>query len=272
MNIKRTFFSIVLVFAFTFNSWGQSLLPRPVPPRLVNDFTGILTSGQVDALERKLVAFSDSTSTQIAIVIVNDLQGYDRSEFAYKVASEWGVGQKGTNNGLLILVKPKTPQSGGRTFIAPGSGLEGVIPDIICGEIIDREMIPRFRADDYYGGLDSATNVIMALASKEYTAEAYGKKGGSGKDAAAPIGGLLFLIFIVVIILASVGSNNKNLGSRGSKGLPFWLLMSMMGSGHSHGGSWGGFSGGGGGFSGGGGGFGGFGGGGFGGGGAGGSW
>ena len=247
--------------------FSQDIPDRPVPPRLVNDFAGLLKSEEINILERKLVAFNDSTSTQIAIVIVPSLMGYDKSDYAQRLAEKWGIGQKGRDNGVLILVKPKTPDSNGEIFIAQGYGLEGAIPDITCGEIVDYEILPAFRTGDYFSGLNNATNTLMSLARGEYSAAEYGKsaKKSSGKN--APIGFIIFIIIIIFIIFRkSGGSNNKNIGTGG---LPFWLLLGMMGSGRgSHRGSWGGFSGGGGG----GGGFGGFGGGGFGGGGAGGSW
>ncbi len=105
---------LLLFIVIALPSNGQSLVPRPQPPHLVNDFAGVLSSSDVQRLEQKLVAFNDSTSTQIAVLIVNDLQGYDKSEFAYKVATDWGIGQKGTNNGVLVLVKPKTLEFKGR--------------------------------------------------------------------------------------------------------------------------------------------------------------
>jgi len=246
---------------------AQTLLARPEPPRLVNDYAGVLSASEVQSLENKLVAFNDSTSNQIAVVIVNDLQGYDRSEFAYKVAKDWGVGQGDFNNGLLVLVKTKTEAAAGQIFIATGYGLEGAVPDIACADIIDREILPRFSENNYYGGLDAGTDVLMALAAGEYT---YGNYAGGEMSPALP-GIIFFIIVILFIVIVSAGSsNNKHLRKGGSSNLPLWLLLSMMGGGRSHGGSWGGFSGGGG--SSGGGGFGGFGGGSFGGGGAGGSW
>ncbi|HUW91766.1 MAG TPA: TPM domain-containing protein [Bacteroidales bacterium] len=247
---------------------AQTLLSPPVPPRLVNDIAGVLQASEVQALEDKLVAFSDSTSNQIAVVIVDDLKGYDKSEFAYIVAKEWGIGQADFNNGLVVLVKTKSASSDGQIFIATGYGLEGPIPDIACADIIDREILPRFMKGDYYGGLNAGTDVLMSLASGEFSYADYGKQGGSGSSGSVPV--IVFIIFIIGIILLSSGnSNNKQLRRSGTSSLPFWLLMGMMGSGKSHGGSWGGFTGGG---SSGSGGFGGFGGGGFGGGGAGGSW
>jgi len=265
MKNPSYFILLTLLFLLPLSLGAQTLLPRPDPPRLVNDFAGVLSSSEVQALENKLVAFNDSTSNQIAVVIVSDLQGYDKSEFAYQVARDWGVGQADFNNGLLVLVKTKTDESLGQIFIATGYGLEGAIPDLACADIIDREMIPRFRVDDYYGGLDAATDVLMSLASGEYNYDTYAGKGSSGSFPA-----IIFIIFIIaVIIMASAGnSNNKHIKKSGTSNLPLWLLLSMMGGGKSHGGSWGGFSGGGGSS----GGFGGFGGGGFGGGGAGGSW
>ena len=263
-RINSVIASLLLSFITVSGLWSQDFPARPVPPRLVNDFAGVLSAQDAERLESKLVAFNDSTSTQIAIVIVSDLHGYDRSEYAQKLASEWGIGQKGKNNGVLVLVKPKTEASGGRAFIATGYGMEGILPDITCAQIIDNEMIPRFKENDYYGGLDAGTNVIMALAAKEYTAADYAKGKPSGKHG-IPVLGIIFIIILLVIFLSSSsGSNNRHIGRGGAGSIPFWLLM---GSGGSSGGSWGGFSGGGGG-----GGFGGFGGGSFGGGGAGGSW
>jgi uncharacterized protein len=268
---RKSFYLQTLVVLFYMVTSGpvfsQNLPEKHVPPRLVNDFAGMLTAGEVSRLERKLDAFNDSTSTQIAIVIVASLDGYAPADYAQRLGQKWGIGQKGKDNGVLILIKPKTSDSKGEAFIATGYGVEGAIPDMVSGEIVDYEILPAFRNGDYFGGLNKATSTLMSLARGEFSAADYVKKGTKSSTKGAPIG--LFVIIIVVIIAMisrnSGGSNNKHIGTGG---LPFWLLMGMMGSGRGSSGSWGGFSGGGGG----GGGFGGFGGGGFGGGGAGGSW
>ena len=260
---------VILLFLVTgsVNIYSQDFPEKPVPPRLVNDFTGLLSAGEVNSLERKLVSFNDSTSTQIAIVIVKDLNGYAKADYAQRLGEKWGIGQKGLNNGLLILIKPTSQGSKGEVAIATGYGLEGAVPDLICAQIVDNDILPAFRRSDYYGGLDKATTTIMALARGEYTAEEYGKKNKKSAAKAAPFG-IIIIIFIIIMFLSNSGKSNHSNISR--SGLPFWLLLGMMNSGrNSHSGSWGGFSGGGGG---GGGGFGGFGGGSFGGGGAGGSW
>jgi uncharacterized protein len=272
MKKKFCFITILLVILpVLFNTlFAQDIPEKPVPPKLVNDFAGLLTSQEANALERKLVAFDDSTSTQIAVVIVKELNGYDLVDFADRLAQNWGIGQKGRDNGILVLVKPKTADSGGEVTIRTGYGMEGVVPDLTASEIIDREIVPAFRNNDFYGGLDKATNTLMALTRGEYTADQYNRRSGSSKKGGS------FLIPIIIIIVVLMLSRGGRGGGRGrlttGSNLPFWLLMSMLGSGGgSHRGSWGGFSGGGG-FGGGGGGFGGFGGGSFGGGGARGSW
>ena len=272
--LSSTLPALILVAFLSGKIIAQEFPEKPVPPRLVNDFAGMLNSQDVAALERKLVAFNNSTSTQIAIVTVSDLQGYGISDYTQRLAEKWGIGQKGLDNGVLILVKPKTSESSkGEVFIAQGYGLEGVIPDIVCGQIVDYEILPAFLAGDYYGGLEKATSTLMSLARGEFTADQYGKPKKKDLSGIAPF--IFFIIFLIVImfIRSNGGSNQKHISR---KGLPLWMLLAMMNSGSNrHSGSWGGFSGGGG-FGGGGGGgfggFGGFGGGSFGGGGAGGSW
>ena len=247
--------------------FGQDIPERPDPPRLVNDFASMLSDWESDFLEQKLVGFNDSTSTQIAIVTVSSLNGYDIMDYAQRLGEKWGIGQKQLNNGILILVKPKTDDSKGEITIVQGYGLEGAIPDIVCGKIIDNEILPAFREGAYFAGLDNAASILMSLARGEFSADEYGNKAENGKGDGIPAGIIIFIIFIILMVIGgrSKGSNNKNLGSGN---LPMWLLLSMLNSGGSHKGSWGGFSGG----RSSGGGFGGFGGGSFGGGGARGSW
>jgi uncharacterized protein len=262
--------SIILITLFSGGIAAQDFPEKPFPSRLVNDFAGMLTSREVAALEEKLVTFDDSTSTQIAIVTISDLHGYDKADYAQRLAEKWGIGQKGLNNGIIILIKPKTERSSGQVQIDQGYGLEGAIPDLVCSQIIDNEILPEFRNGNYYQGLDKATSTLMSLASGEFPADQYGKSKGS--DPGNIITTIFFIIFLIILFMRSGGGSNQRHISR--KGLPLWMLLSMMNSGgNKHDGSWGGFSGGGGfGGGGGGGGFGGFGGGSFGGGGAGGSW
>lgn len=268
--LPKVFQAALLISLATGSSSAQDIPDKPEPPRLVNDFAGILDQDQVNALEARLVAFNDSTSTQIAIVTVSSLEGYDKADFAQRLGEKWGIGRKGSNNGVVVLVKPKQPGSSGQAQVSPGYGLEGVLPDLACSKIVEGDMIPYFRNNDYYGGLSKAVGTIMSLARGEFTADQYLKKGNKIPVKSPVPVALIFIIFFILIAIFGRGSgNSSNRRNFGSNSVPFWVLMSMMNSGRgSHGGSWGGFSGGGGS----GGGFGGFGGGSFGGGGAGGSW
>lgn len=265
---------LLLPVIFMMTAMGQEI-PEPMsPPRLVNDFAGILNSGQIRHLEQKLVAFDDSTSSQILVVIVKSLNGLTKEEFADQIGEKWGAGQKGKNNGVVVLVKPKYGNDRGQARISVGYGLEGAIPDAIGKRIVENDMIPYFKQGDYFSGIDKATSTLISLAKGEFTAEQY-KKGTGGS-----LAGILVPIIIIILIIIFMRRNSGNHYTTGSKGTSLWTaiwLASMMGN-RGHGGSWGDFRSGGGSFggwgggSGGGGGFGGFGGGSFGGGGAGGSW
>jgi uncharacterized protein len=262
-------FIILLTGLFMVSFASGQDIPDPMqPPRMVNDFSGLLKAGDREKLEKKLQDFYYETSTQIYIVILDDIVGYDISDYTFRLGEKWGVGTKGKDNGAVILLNPSPDRQHGNAYIATGYGLEGVVPDAIANRIIDFDMIPHFKELDYYGGLDAASNTLIELTRGEYTADEYLQRNQQQDSSAIP-----FLIFIFFVILFSVIGRARSarqyaLGHH----VPFLLaLLLASGSSRSHSGSFGSFrSGGGGGF--GGGGFGGGGGGSFGGGGAGGSW
>ncbi len=249
--------------------------PAPDPPTLVADFAQMLAGGQRMTLEMKLNEYSRVYGTQIAIVTINDLGGMDPADFADQLAEQWGIGQAGRENGVLILVNPGQANQRGNVHISIGYGLEGVIPDITAKRIVDREILPNFREGRFYEGLDQATTVLMQLAAGEFPAEEYDQA-----DEPSVLAGFFTVLFIFLIIFLL--SRKRNAHYSPGKEIPFWTWLWLM-SNASKGskGSWGDFSSGrgsfgrgsfGGGSFGRGGGFGGFGGGRFGGGGAGGSW
>ncbi|MEA3317645.1 MAG: TPM domain-containing protein [Bacteroidota bacterium] len=263
--------SIILSIAFltlaSFNSYSDEL-PDPLdPPRIVNSYVKFLSNSEEQNLEQKLRRFNNSESTQISIAIVDNLQGYDKSSYAFRLAEKWGIGQEGKDNGILILVKTKTNNSKGEVFIATGYGLESVIPDAIAKRIVEKEIIPNFRKGLYFNGLNEATNTLISLSTGKFTADDYIKATGSSK-APFPIS-IVFIFIIIFSIFGRVrGARRHSVGHN----IPFWVALTMMGSSGRHsGGGFNNFSSGSGSF-GGGSSFGGFGGGSFGGGGAGGSW
>ena len=221
---------------------------RPNPPRLVNDYANLLKATDRDYLEAKLAKFADTTSTQIAVVIMASVpNGYDYSDYAERLAEKWAIGQKGKDNGVLLFLGMKEH----KVWIATGYGVEASLPDITAKLIIENYIVPAFKAGDFIGGLDKGTTAIMQAVSGQFKPEVHKKNKGLP---------FVFIGAILLMILLSIfgrrgGGNNSSTFNRG---------------GYYGGAGWGG-SGGRGSWSGGGG-FGGFGGGGFGGGGAGGSW
>ncbi len=259
-NCIRTFLLFTLLLFVAGIGFAEGGIPeKPNPPRLVNDFAHILSPDQVQSLESKLLSFNDSTTVQIVVVIVPTLDGYDKADYAQQLGQKWGVGGSKFNNGFVVLIKPKNASENGDAFIATGYGVEQFVPDATAYAIVNNEMIPRFKKNDYYGGINTAIDVIMSLVKGEFTADSYGKsqKGSS-------IGFIIMIIIVIIILISRNNNNHRTINRSGAGGMLFFPWM--MGGGGSSGGSSGGS------FGGGGGGFGGFGGGGFGGGGAGGSW
>jgi uncharacterized protein len=248
------FFLQALLFAN--NAIAQTIIAKPNPATLVTDMAGVLTPEQKQALENKLVAIDDSSSNQIAVVIIPSLDGYPKEEYATKLFRDWGIGNKKTNNGVLLLIAVNDRQ----IRIEVGYGLEGAIPDITALNIIDNDIKPAFKAGNYYEGIDQATDNIAKAAVGEY------KVAKAKKSKSRGSGGFLIILIIIFLVLRNGrGGGGSNIGGSGFSDVATGMLLgSLLGGGGRHGG--------GGGFGGGGGGFGGFGGGSSGGGGAGGSW
>jgi len=263
----RILFSFFIGLIFHLQAFAQDF--PPVAKELVTDYTNTLNSSQKQELERKLLAFEDSTSIQIAVVVMNSTGDYDIADYGDRLAKQWGVGNKKFDNGILFLVA-----LGDRAVtIRTGYGLEGAVPDVIAYRIIENEVKPAFRQGDYFKGIDDGTSALISYSKGEYKADpkdGYSTEGGGG----IPVIFIVIGIIILISIISKSGGGGKNgggkvMGGRGSSDLFWWTLLNSLGRGggdNDGGGFGGGFGGGGGG------GFGGFGGGGFGGGGASGRW
>lgn len=260
-NIKTRWDKACLVLMglllFTNIGFAQKIPARPNPPHLVNDFANILTDKQEHALEQKLVAYNDSTSTQICVVTVKSLGGTDSNDFAYQIGEKWGVGTK-ENNGVVILVKPKTADEQGDVSIQVGYGMEPYVTDAINYEIRTKVMIPAFKENNYYKGIDGAVDAIIALASGAFKGfKSYGNDDDEDDDGVGLIMIGVILLFIYIILRALGGKGNNGGGKGGFwRGLLWGILLSNTrrgggGSWGGGGGSWGGSSGGFGGFGGG---------------------
>jgi uncharacterized protein len=257
-------FVCLFASAQSVENFVKTKIPKPDPPKLVNDLAGVLTADQRVALEQKLVAYDDSTSNQIAIVTIESLNDLPIEEVTLQVLRQWGVGgQAKKDNGIVILAAIADR----KIWISTGYGMEGAIPDITAKNIIESDIVPNFKAGNYYRGFDAATSSIIKAAAGEYTAPAGYSDRGSGGGGGISLSRIIIGFIILMVILKMFGGGGGGGGfmsRRGYRGFGGPVIFPGGFGGGGFGG--GGFGGGGGG------GFGGFGGGSGGGGGAGGSW
>src|SRR5688572_1476365 len=207
------FFCLFSVLAFAQDD--TDIPPRPNPPRLVNDLADLLTPQEEQTLEQKLVTYNDSTSTQIAIVTVTSLGPYEVADFAYRIGESWGVGGKGKNNGILILVSKNER----KVNISTGYGLEHVVPDAYAKRIIEQIIKPAFARGDFYHGLNSASDQIIMLASGEYQAEPRSNSGDYSS-----IFWIIIAALVLLILFSKFGS-----GKGGGRGGGMRTLMNPYG-------------------------------------------
>lgn len=231
---------ITCVLALSFWLVAEAFAQRDIPPlanQRVHDDAGILSPQTVGYLEQSLRHFEDSTSNQIAILIVPSLEGESIDQFGIRVAEAWKLGTANNDNGVILLIAT----SDHKIRIEVGQGLEGPLPDAICNRIIRNEIAPAFRRQDYDTGVIAAIDGICMAIKGEYrgTGPKQSKRG-------AP----LWLIILIIIIVLAMRNRNRPRGSGWSSGGGWFIGGSGFGGGG--GGGFGGFSGGGGSFGGGG--------------------
>ena len=259
----RTFLLVAFLFCLTAKSFAQYDIP-PVPEKQtsVYDYADLLSAGQKAALENKLVKYSDTTSTQIVVVIIPSTKGEDISFLGAKWGQKWGIGQKDKDNGILITLATKDR----KVDINTAYGIETIITDRMAEQVINRIMIPQFKRGDYYAGLDQGADALFQMLQGEYQGTRQNNSKGFN------IFPVLIIFIVIIFILSRSRGGGRNGGRGGGAGsLLDVIILSSMGRGGLGGGGFGGGSSGGG-FGRGGGFGGGFGGGGFGGGGASGGW
>jgi uncharacterized protein len=152
------------IFLFT-NSFSQKAVPELWGIR-VHDDAHVLKQETVDQLEKELKVYEDTTSNQIAILIIQSLDGEVLEEYSLKVAEKWKLGTKGKDNGVLLLIAVDDH----KMRIEVGQGLEGVVTDAQSSRIIRNEIAPEFRRGDYDAGVKSGVNGIVKAIAGEYSA------------------------------------------------------------------------------------------------------
>ena len=247
----------LLVLAAIGPSWAQNAPDAGMPPfpaltGPVVDDAHLLPADVFEQLSRKLAAYSQQNGTQLVVVTLPTLNGYPIEYYGYQLGRHWGIGQKGKNNGVLLIVDASERQM----RIEVGYGLEGTLTDAQSFEIIHNVIGPRFRRGDYAGGITAGVNAILGVLGGHLEAieqQQVRERGGTGF--------LMFLILVFVllpILRGMLGRGGWGGPGRMGGGWLGWLLLGMLSGGGGRGGGYGGGGfGGGGGFSGGGGSFGG---------------
>jgi len=280
-SFRYIFLLSTLVLANATLGWGQVIKPSGA---WVTDLPDLLTPQEERSLSEALARYETESSTQIVVVIINSLKGEEVGDYATELGQQWGVGQKGQDNGIVLLVSA----SDRKMFIATGYGVEGSVTDAQAGRIVRNVLAPRFRNGQFYEGIRDASDQLVAATRGEFqgSGETSSSSRPRSSEGLSPIA-LIIIFLIIFFILSSLMSKGhddndpfdddddndrkrrrrrqrrKRQRRRGwSGGGPVIIWGggggSSWGGGFSGGGSSGGFGGGGfGGFSGGGGGFGG---------------
>lgn len=210
--------------------------PRITDP--VIDNTGALSRGEASELRERILRYEDSTSNQIAVLIIPTLDGGDIRETAIRILEQSKLGQQGKDNGILLLIA----KDDRKVAIEVGYGLEGAVTDAVCDRIIRNELRPAFRRDDYYGGISEALTALMTASQGEFT-------GGKKRRKSS---GWIPVVIIIAVLAVSVAAASRRRGyAISSKGYrrhnDWWWGGGGIGGGGFGGGGFGSFGGGGGG-------------------------
>lgn len=205
--MRKNLILLILIILPLLSVFAQQLqLPeKPSPAKMVNDFAEVLSAEEQQALEQKLVTYYDSTSTQVVIVTLATLDGYPIEDYGLKLAREWGIGQEGKDNGLLILVV----RDDRKMRIEVGYGMEATVPDVMAKRIISNIMAPEFKQGNYYAGLDNATTAIIQLSKGEFKMEESDKDGSTGESVIT----MLVILFVIFFLGRFFGGGKNKRGS-----------------------------------------------------------
>jgi uncharacterized protein len=190
-------FLLALLFLFVLPVVGYSLDVPPLTGR-VNDTAGMLSAGTRQQLEAQLTAFEKADSTQVVLLTIPSLEGEPIEQFGIRVAEAWRIGQKGNDNGAILILSKQDR----KVRIEVGRGLEGRLTDLVSGKIIRNEISPRLKAGDVDGGITAGLRGIMAAVKGEYTAAPRDLR--HAKRSAPPVFALLIFALVVCVFLSSI--------------------------------------------------------------------
>jgi len=190
-------FLLALLLLFVLPVVGYPLDVPPLTGR-VNDTAGMLSAGTRQQLEAELAAFEKAESTQVVLLTIPSLEGEPIEQFGIRVAEAWRIGQKGNDNGAILILSKQDR----KVRIEVGRGLEGRLTDLVSGRIIRNEISPRLKAGDIDGGIAAGLRAIMAVVKGEYAAAPRDLR--HAKRSAPPVFALLIFALVVCVFLSSI--------------------------------------------------------------------
>ncbi|MBP6576106.1 MAG: TPM domain-containing protein [Chryseobacterium sp.] len=198
-SLKRYIFALFLVFGLF--SKAQLVPEKPAVLYPVYDKAGLLSESEKDALNQKLIKFSDSTSTEIEVIILPTTSGEDVNYLATMYGEKWGIGQKGVDNGVVFLIATED-----RTMsIQQGRAVEQYLTASVAGQILDYLVTPSFKKGEWYNGIDRGTSAIMEAVQGKFKPIAKKKNSEGGIS----IGSIVLIVIIIIILISIMNGNNR---------------------------------------------------------------
>lgn len=226
--IQRSVYSIILVLFLIFPVFAQDYQPIPPLEKRVTDLIGLLSSGESNAIEQKLAQFEQEKGSQIVVLIMSTTKPEEIEQYSIRLAEDWKVGREGVDDGIILLVA----KDDRKLRIEVGYGLEGAVPDAYSKRIIEQIILPQFRDGDFYHGIDSGVDALIALVSGEELPVP------DNVSANQDSGGSILTLFMIIMffVVAALGSFvRKKVGKFGGFMIMFaivfllgWLFMDLV--------------------------------------------
>lgn len=197
----------------------------PLSGRVVDE-AGLLSAQTESTLSGRLAGFEQESGTQVVVVTLKSLQSYSIEEYGYQLGRHWGIGQKGENNGVLLIVAPNER----KVRIEVGYGLEGVLTDAISHSIIQNAILPNFKANNYERGIvQGADAILLALGGQYKETQQTRREKPAAEDEGAPYAMLFFVAFILGEFLNNFIRRRwlSGLGIVGTFLILTWLLATI---------------------------------------------
>jgi uncharacterized protein len=217
--LKAFFCLIVFLFTIHYSLFTAFALEVPALKGHVNDYANMMSQETRLKIENELKAFEQSDSTQIVILTIPSLEGEVLEQFSIKVAEAWKIGQKGKDNGAILLVSLQDR----KTRIEVGRGLEGKLTDLMAGRIVNSVINPRFKGNDFDGGFIAATQALIDATRGEFKVDETQAPARKTRSTPLPV-----LFIFGAIALLTLGRISRVLGGAAG-GIGFSLIGLFMG-------------------------------------------